>query len=558
MAADNDEEKLLRSVTLQNARSILAARQRAERELVESNEALERKTEEFAQANRRLVLLNEVANSLILGNEPEQHLKAAFDAVAKELRADYYFNYRIDENDPGNLILALSRGLDATQQAAVHRIGFGQHLCGRVAQSRQVLALENLHQLDDEPSASVRAMGIKAYAGLPLLAHDRLLGTIAFASTGRTRFSEADIELLRTLADQFAAALDRARLLRTMRQSETQYRLALKAGRMGTWETDFVAGTRTWSEEGMALFGLTLPNGRGQVGGDGDEFRAALHADDRHLVQHFHKLAETEDSFSAEYRTVQPGGKILWLAGRGRVVSRDANGKPLRLVNIVTDITERKATEDHIQLLMREISHRSKNLLSVVQAIAGQTARTADTLQEFETRFSRRLLGLAASHDLLVHEGWRGAPLAELVRQQLAPFAGPESSRLEIRGPDVVLTTEAAQAIGLALHELATNAIKYGALAGPKGSVTISWAFENDADGTRALRLNWVEDGGPAVTPPSRKGFGHVVIERMVAQSLNSEVAMEFAPNGLSWSLPIPATSLVRDARDPEGRSSDD
>ncbi len=556
MAADDDEDKLLRSVTLQNARSILAARQRAERELIASKQALERKTEEFAEANRRLVLLNQVANNLILGDEPQQHLKAAFDAVAKELGADYYFNYRVDENDGGSLILGLSRGLDAAQQAALHRIALGQHLCGRVAQSRQVQAIESIHRRDDESSAAMRAMGIRAYAGLPLLAHDRLLGTIAFASSRRTHFSEADVELLRTLADQFAATLDRARLLKTMRENETRYRLALKAGRMGTWETDFVTGTRTWSEEGMALFGL--PSSRGRIGGEADEFRAALHPDDRHLVQRFHKLAETEDTFAAEYRIVQPGGEIIWLSGRGRVVSRDANGKPLRLVNIVTDITERKGTEEHIQLLMREISHRSRNLLSVVQAIAGQTARTAGSMQEFETRFSRRLLGLAASHDLLVHEGWRGAPLAELVRQQLAPFAGPQSARLAISGPDVILTTEAAQAIGLALHELATNAIKYGALANATGKVTISWTFETDPDGAPALRLSWIEDGGPPVTPPSRKGFGHVVIERMVAQALNGGVIMDFAPRGLRWVLSIPAASLVRDKRDQGVRASDD
>ena len=181
---------------------------------------------------------------------------------------------------------------------------------------------------------------------------------------------------------------------------------------MGSWETDLVARTRTWTEEGMALFGLKLPNGRGQVGGDADEFRAALHPDDRHLVQHFHELADNEDTFTAEYRIVRPGGTIHWLSGRGRVVARAADGKAQSLVNIVADITERKKAEDHIQLLMREISHRSKNLLAVVQAIAGQTARTAGTLEGFQARFARRLHGLATSHDLLIHEGWRGAPLA--------------------------------------------------------------------------------------------------------------------------------------------------
>jgi GAF domain-containing protein len=166
-----------------------------------------------------------------------------------------------------------------------------------------------------------------AYAGLPLLAHGQLHGMIAFGSTRQSRFTASDIELLKMLADQLAATLDRNRLLQRLRDGETRYRAALITGRMGSWETDFVAGTRTWTEEGMALFGLSLPDGRGQVGGDADEFRAALHSDDRHLVQHFHRVAQTEDSFSAEYRVVRPDGAILWLSGRGRVVARGADGR---------------------------------------------------------------------------------------------------------------------------------------------------------------------------------------------------------------------------------------
>jgi two-component sensor histidine kinase len=228
------------------------------------------------------------------------------------------------------------------------------------------------------------------------------------------------------------------------------------------------------------------------------------------------------------------------------------NGKAWRLINIVTDITERKAAEEHIQLLMREISHRSKNLLAVVQAIAGQTVRTSDTTRDFELRFGRRLQGLAASHDLLVTEGWRGAPLDELVRQQLAPFVDAGSERIELDGPNVLLTAEAAQAIGLALHELATNAIKYGALSVPHGKVRVSWAFASNPGAPRHLQMSWVERGGPPVTTPSRKGFGHIVIERMVAESLNGEIAMVFAPEGLNWALSIPMANLVTQTRETE------
>jgi two-component sensor histidine kinase len=205
---------------------------------------------------------------------------------------------------------------------------------------------------------------------------------------------------------------------------------------------------------------------------------------------------------------------------------------------------------DHIQFLMHEISHRSKNLLSVIQSIARRTARTARTMEEFEGRFERRLQGLAASHDVLVGKNWQGAPLAELVRQQLGPFVEIQSSRFEFVGPDIVVTADAAQAIGLAIHELATNAIKYGALSAPTGKVRISWMFDGNAGASSKLSLNWIEQGGPPATPPSREGFGHVVIVDMIERSLNGKVAVEFAVEGLKWSVSMPATNLVSDQSD--------
>jgi two-component sensor histidine kinase len=227
------------------------------------------------------------------------------------------------------------------------------------------------------------------------------------------------------------------------------------------------------------------------------------------------------------------------------VTARAPDGKAERMVSIVTDVTERKAAEDHIQFLMHEISHRSKNLLMVIQSIARRTARTAGTMEEFENRFERRLQGLAASHDVLVRENWHGAPLANLVRQQLVPFVEIQSSRFEIAGPDIVITAEAAQAIGLAIHELATNAIKYGALSESGGKVSVSWTCDGKAAAPGPLLLNWIERGGPPVSPPSRKGFGHVVIGEMVERSLGGKVAMEFATEGLKWRVSIPAVNLV-------------
>jgi PAS domain S-box-containing protein len=545
MARDDEEERLLRSVALQNPNPILVARQRAAQEVVESKESLERKTEELTRANRRLALMAQVANNLILSEAPPDHLKAAFHAIAAEIGADYYFNYRVDPNEPGILDLESSRGLDPEQQRSFRRIDCGKFPSGLVATSRRPVIFEDVQGRDDELTAFLRALGVKAYAGLPLIAHGHLFGTIAFAATGKTAFAEAEIELLKTLTDQCAATLDRDRLLARLRESDALYRAAMKAGRTGAWETDYAAGTRTWSEEGMALFGLDLVDGRGILGGETDEYRAALHPDDRHLVEHYRQLADEQDSFAAEYRIVRPDGAMLWLSGRGQVAARRADGRAQRLISIMVDITERKKTEEHIQFLMREMSHRSKNLLSVIQAIAGQTVRSAGTIGEFEKRFSLRLRGLAASHDILVDQAWHGAPLADLVCLQLAPFVEDDNSRVGLAGPEVVVTTHAAQAIGLALHELATNAAKYGALSTPGGRIEVSWMFAEHDGEPRCLRLSWIEQGGPPVAPPSSKGFGHIVVERMVASSLGGSVVMDFAPEGLRWTLSIPAADNI-------------
>jgi PAS domain S-box-containing protein len=547
MEADQGEEELLRSVALQNAKSILVARQRAEQELIESKQALEQKTEELTRAKRRLTLLTRVANNLMLADMPRQHLKATFATVAAEIGANYFFNYSFDEAKPELLTLESSGGLEPSQEADFRRIEIGRSVCGRVAESRRPLVVDNIHLRDDEPTAPLRRLGARAYMGVPLLAHGHLFGTIGFASTSKSRFPEADIELLKMLADQCAAMLDRGRLLENLRNSEARYRTALAAGRAGTWETDFVARTRTWSAEGMALFGLDLVDGRGRVGGEADEYVAAIHPDDRHLARGFHELADQQDSFPAEYRIVRPDGSIVWLWGYGQVIARGADGKAERLISIMVDITERKKAEDHIKFLLLEVSHRAKNLLSVIQAIAGQTVRTAGSLEEFETRFGLRLHGLAASHDILVSQSWQGAPLADLVRLQLAPFAEVGSSRLELVGPNVVLAARAAQGIGLALHELATNAAKHGALSIPTGNVRVSWAFEDVGAHPRPLRLSWAERGGPPAAAPSKRGFGYVVIERMAASAVSGEATMEFAPEGLRWVLSIPAANLVNE-----------
>jgi PAS domain S-box-containing protein len=213
--------------------------------------------------------------------------------------------------------------------------------------------------------------------------------------------------------------------------------------------------------------------------------------------------------------------------------------EPRRVVlAVVRDITERKRAEAHLQLLMREVNHRAKNILSVVQAIAQRTL--ASSSQDFISRFGERIRGLSVSNDLLVRNQWQNVPLAELVRSQLAHFADLLESRIAVRGPDLRITAAAAQVIGMALHELATNAGKYGALSTDTGHVDIVWRLERaGADGHR-FSIEWSENGGPTVVAPTRRGFGWSVLCQLTKESLGADVTLEYAPTGVVWRLGCP------------------
>jgi PAS domain S-box-containing protein len=223
---------------------------------------------------------------------------------------------------------------------------------------------------------------------------------------------------------------------------------------------------------------------------------------------------------------------------------RDLGGEIVGLTGTAVDVTERRESEAHLRLLLREITHRSKNLLAVIQAMARQTARHTESTDAFLERFSARLQALATSHDLLVQESWHGASLEDLARLQLGHYLEREQPQLVFAGPAVLLKPEAAQALGLALHELATNAAKYGALSTPSGHVSVAWERLPAAEGY-GIALTWRETGGPKVAVPSRRGFGSLVIERHLARSLDGEVTLDFTPEGVECRVVIPVTQFV-------------
>lgn len=222
-----------------------------------------------------------------------------------------------------------------------------------------------------------------------------------------------------------------------------------------------------------------------------------------------------------------------------------SDGRVMGVAAVHRNMTENREVKEHLGFTMRELSHRTKNLLAVVQGLARMIARRSDDLDEFEVRFRGCIQALAHSHDLLVQHDWQGATLQELLDVQLAPFGGIDTKKITVRGPEVFLTPSAMQSLGLIMHELGTNATKHGALSTPEGSVAIGWTRDPADEG---VTMVWREQGGPRVAEPTRKGFGQVMFERIGA-SLDGSITTDFRPEGFVCTVTVAANNLISQTR---------
>jgi PAS domain S-box-containing protein len=243
---------------------------------------------------------------------------------------------------------------------------------------------------------------------------------------------------------------------------------------------------------------------------------------------------------ATEFPLRRRDGNFRWMevCGLAYFEGTGPERRAIGMVGTAQDITERKEREARERLLLREVNHRAKNMLSVVNVIARQTA--AKNPDDFIERFSERIQALSANQDLLVRNEWEGVGIEDLVRAQLSYFHDLIGSRIIVDGSKLRLNAASAQAIGLALHELATNAGKYGALSADRGCVDICWRVEDST-----FTMSWSERNGPPVSRPTRPGFGTVVVEEMMAYSMDGAVDLDYAPSGLCWRLACPAVNAL-------------
>lgn len=302
---------------------------------------------------------------------------------------------------------------------------------------------------------------------------------------------------------------------------------------------DFDDNVRTWNYGAEQLFGYLAKDIIGK--------NALLVVPPELYAERKAAMDRLMDGEAVEYQTrrLNRDGRTIDVWIRGAPV-RSVEGNLFGASLIIRDITAQKQREEHVRFLMRELTHRSKNLLAVIQAMARQSLSLQTDPQEFVGRFSERLSSLAGSHDLLSNDDWAGASLVQLIHSQLQHFGDLFDKRILIRGADLILRPEAAQNIGIALHELTTNAAKFGALSVETGIVTVSWSLDAEGD-DRRMRLHWREESGPLVAAPDHQGFGRLVMDRIAGQALGGRSETTFAPDGVVWELDVPIKSVIHE-----------
>jgi two-component sensor histidine kinase/HAMP domain-containing protein len=332
------------------------------------------------------------------------------------------------------------------------------------------------------------------------------------------------------------AAATRSLAERRLLESQAHLRLALDVGGIGEWEYDPRNGRLLASPATRALFGYGIEHpfeGRSAL-------RGLAQADRRELIGHARRVLATGGSFELTHPVTWPDSSTHWLRTRARSL-REAEG--VRLIGACQDVTAEWNARSQQSLLINELNHRVKNSLATVQSLAAMTFRAGGDMEAVRDSFMGRVLGMARTHDLLTRSEWEAASLQDLVKGELDPYQDVLGHRIRLRGPSIALTPQATLALGLAVHELATNAAKYGALSVPEGRVTIYWRSVR-IEGTPNLLLEWTEIGGPPVQPPSREGFGSKLIKRGLAQDLGGDIKLNFAPSGLVCVITFPLTRI--------------
>jgi PAS domain S-box-containing protein len=324
-----------------------------------------------------------------------------------------------------------------------------------------------------------------------------------------------------------------------------QFALAGKAALVGSYAYDVDTDTMQIDEGYAALH--RLPG----TSTTRSEWKTRAHPEDIDRLETVRSKAflERRSEYGIEYRIVRSGGEVRWIESRS-FMSYSSDGCPQRVVGVNIDITERKRVEEQLRRLVAELDHRVKNVLASVQAVSAHTMDASTSMEHFVAALDKRIRSMASTHELLSSSRWQGVPLRELLQRELAPYTS--NSNTCIKGPEVILRPEAAQTTASVLHELTTNAAKYGALSKREGRVSVRWHCAPNGQAPGPLAIEWLETGGPPVKAPSNSGYGASVITELVSYELGGTARLLFSPEGVRCWLNIPAIWLAPAATEQE------
>ncbi|WP_181704235.1 PAS domain-containing protein [Chthonobacter albigriseus] len=360
-------------------------------------------------------------------------------------------------------------------------------------------------------------------------------GTIRWiAAKGRGTYDEVGAAIgMQGLVQDITAGKDAERRLQ---ESEARLEIATRTHRIGIFDWHIPSGRVVWSDEEQRIFGMVPGDFEGTIG----DWARRVHPEDRKPSEERLTTAmeNRESAIDFSFRIIRPDGVVRWIEGSGRFLY-DAEGHPVQLIGVNIDVTERvrhiadlERADRHLRLLVNELNHRVKNTLASVQSIAAQTLRPGVEVAEAREAFAARLVALAGAHDVLTRENWEGADLRDVVAGAIGPFEARKGERFHLEGPEARLPPKLAVTLAMALHELCTNAVKYGALSTDAGCVSITWTVAEDRGGS-TLALTWTERGGPVVTLPTHRGFGTRLIEKGLTFDVGGSVDLSFDPTGV-------------------------
>ena len=381
-------------------------------------------------------------------------------------------------------------------------------------------------------------VGVRANLLAPVVRNGRTIAFVFLNDDRPRRWTPRETSLAREAAERIWVALDRAQTLARLKESENRFTRIFEQASVGLSEVD-LDGRFVRVNEAM---GRIL--GRPPDSVAGLSVASVTHPEDLAKTRQFGRERGGDgDGYTIEKRYLKPDGASNWaVTNVTRIL--DDRGRPNRFFSVTVDVTERKEQDRIRAWLLAELNHRVKNNLSTVQSLARHTRFSTKSIEEFETVFNARLMALSRAHDLLMRETWTSAALGDLVSDTLAPFTLDDRAGIVIGGPEVRLSPTAAVTMTLAFHELATNAAKYGALSSAEGRISVEWSVET-FQGGGVVELQWRETDGPAVSPPSHRGFGSRLIERGAARELGGRVTLDFEPGGVACAFRLPLSQKI-------------